>query len=293
MGVMALMKARKAATLQSKGDVQGAMALYEEALSKGLTDMRMILAYTVLLIRNGQYQKAKDLLVSKQKLPMSAEQKATLFMNYAVCCFKLGDLDRGIDLLEKQHRHQPMGMIYQTLGYFYVEKYDADNKEKLLPLLREKAEKEAAETAERAARIARAAEPVEGEEAPAAPVQVEEPAPIRSAEEIWQEQVEQALRFLKGAVEYDDSDPIVLDNLGEFYYRVLQDKEQARPWFDKALEEKEGQIDTLWFLSRYDLENGDKAKAIARLEKALEGRFSPLNYASKDKVEKEIARLKA
>lgn len=293
MGFMALMKARKAATLQSKGDVQGAMALYEEALNKGLTDMRMILAYTVLLIRNDQYQKAKDLLVSKQKLPMSAEQKATLFMNYAVCCFKLGDIDRGIDLLEKQHLHQPMGMIYQTLGYFYVEKYDVDNKAKLLPQLQEKAEKEAAEAAERAARITRAAEPAEGEEAPAAPVQAEEPAPVRSAEEIWQAQVEEALAFLKGAVEYDDSDPIVLDNLGEFYYRVLQDKEQAKPWFDKALEEKEGQIDTLWFLSRYDLENGDKAKAIARLEKALEGRFSPLNYASKDKVEKEIARLKA
>ena len=291
MGFMALMKARKAATLQSKGDVQGAMALYEEALAKGLTDMRMILAYTVLLIRNDQYQKAKDLLVSKQKLPMSAEQKATLFMNYAVCCFKLGDLDRAIDLMEKQHLHQPMGMIYQTLGYFYVEKYDADNKAKLLPQLKEKAEKEAAEAAERAARIARAAETEDGEEAPAAPA--EEPVPVRSAEEIWQAQVEEALAFLQGAVEYDDSDPIVLDNLGEFYYRVLQDKEQARPWFDKALEEKEGQIDTLWFLSRYDLEKGDKAKAIARLEKALEGRFSPLNYASKDKVEKEIARLKA
>ncbi|MGN0746218.1 MAG: hypothetical protein ACI4ML_06050 [Aristaeellaceae bacterium] len=291
MGVMALMKARKAATLQSKGDVQGAMALYEEALSKGLTDMRMILAYTVLLIRNDQYQKAKDLLVSKQKLPMSAEQKATLFMNYAVCCFKLGDLDRGIDLLEKQHLHQPMGMIYQTLGYFYVEKYDVANKAKLLPQLQAKAEKEAAEAAERAARIARAAEPAEGEEAPAAPAV--EPAPVRSAEEIWQEQVEEALAFLKGAVEYDDADPIVLDNLGEFYYRVLEDKEQARPWFDKAIEEKEGQIDTLWFLSRYDLEKGDKAKAIARLEKALEGRFSPLNYASKERVEKEIARLKA
>ena len=291
MGVMSLMKARKAATLQSKGDVQGAMALYEEALAKGLTDMRMILAYTVLLIRNDQYQKAKDLLVSKQKLPMSAEQKATLFMNYAVCCFKLGDLDRAIDLMEKQHRHQPMGMIYQTLGYFYVEKYDAANKATLLPRLREKAEQEAAEAAERAARIARAAEPEEGEEAPAAPAQ--EPAPVRDAEEIWQEQVQQALAFLNSAVEYDDSDPIVLDNLGEFYYRVLEDKEQARPWFDKAIEEKEGQIDTLWFLSRYDLEQGDKARAIARLEKALEGRFSPLNYATKDKVEKEIARLKA
>ena len=109
-------------------------------------------------------------------------------------------------------------------------------------------------------------------------MQAEEPAPVRSAEEIWQAQVEEALAFLKGAVEYDDSDPIVLDNLGEFYYRVLQDKEQARPWFDKALEEKEGQIDTLWFLSRYDLENGDKAKAIARLEKEMKAASKMLEF---------------
>ena len=181
MGVMALMKARKAATLQSKGDVQGAMALYEEALAKGLTDMRMILAYTVLLIRNDQYQKAKDLLVSKQKLPMSAEQKATLFMNYAVCCFKLGDLDRAIDLMEKQHLHQPMGMIYQTLGYFYVEKYDADNKAKLLPQLKEKAEKEAAEAAERAARFPG---PEREGRKPCGAVQAEEPRLSGSAEKL-------------------------------------------------------------------------------------------------------------
>ncbi|MGN0779159.1 MAG: tetratricopeptide repeat protein [Aristaeellaceae bacterium] len=290
MGLMALMKARKAATLQSKGDVQGAMTLYEEALSKGLDDMRMILAYTVLLIRNGEYQKAKDILVSKQKLPMSAEQKATLFMNYAVCCHKLGDMDRAIALLEKQHQHQPMGMIYQTLGYLYVEKFDAANKAALLPVLKAQAEQQAAEEAERAVRIARAAlDAPDGQEAaPAA-----QPVKPVNAEEIWQAQMEAALAFLQSGVEYDDADPIVLDNMGEFYYRVLGDKEQARVWFDKAIEEKEGQIDTLWFLSRYDLEKGDKASAIARLEKALEGRFSPLNYATKEKVEQEIARLKA
>ena len=63
-------------------------------------------------------------------------------------------------------------------------------------------------------------------------------------------------------------------------------------WFDKAIAEKESQIDTLWFLSRYDLENGDRDTAIARLEKALEGRFSPMNFCSKAMAEEELARLK-
>ena len=73
---------------------------------------------------------------------------------------------------------------------------------------------------------------------------------------------------------------------------VAGDKEGAKPWFEKAITFKEGQIDTLWFLSRYDLENGDDAAALAKLEKAAEGRFSPLNFATKEGVQAEIDRLK-
>ena len=94
-------------------------------------------------------------------------------------------------------------------------------------------------------------------------------------------------------MEYDDEDSVSLDNLGQTYYRVLGDKETALTWFTKALEQKPGQIDTLWFLSRYDVENKDYAAAITKLEKALEGRFSPLNKVSKAEVEQEVARLKA
>ena len=83
-----------------------------------------------------------------------------------------------------------------------------------------------------------------------------------------------------------------LDNMGQFLYRILGDKEGAKPWFEKAITFKEGQIDTLWFLSRYDLENGDAAAALAKLEKAAEGRFSPLNFATKEGVQAEIDRLK-
>lgn len=104
---------------------------------------------------------------------------------------------------------------------------------------------------------------------------------------------EKALSYNLEALEYDDEDAVTLDNLGQVYYRLLNDKETARGYFEKAIEIKEGQIDTLYFLSRYDLEEGKTEAAVAKLEKALEGRFSPLNYVSKEEIEKEIQRLKA
>ena len=226
MGMFTFMKARKAATLVQKGDIPGAMKLYEECVNEELMDARSLLTYSVLLIRDGQYQKARELLVKMQKYKMSDADRCQLFVNYASCVYKMGELQKGIELLERQHAKQPNGLVYETLGYLYVEA---------------------------------------GE-------------------------YEKALAFNTEAYEYDDEDPITLDNLGQTYYRLGNDKESAKQYFEKALEVKPGQIDTLYFLAQYDIEAGDKAAAKAKLEKALEGRFSPLNYASREKVE---AALKA
>ena len=103
---------------------------------------------------------------------------------------------------------------------------------------------------------------------------------------------EKALSFNQAALEYDDEDPVALDNMAQTYYRLLNDKETAKPYFEKALEFKEGQIDTLYFLSRYDLEEGNTQAALEKLEKAAKGNFSPLNYVTKEQVEKEIESLK-
>jgi len=260
MGFFATLKAQKAYALQGKGDIEGAKKMYQEAMDKGLDAARFMLSYAILLIREGEYQQAKDILVKAQKAPgLLPQQKVQIFMDYAVCCYKMGDLNRGVDLLEKQHLHQVTGTVYETLGYLYVEKFQPANK----PV----------------------AQPAAAEE--------ETPKTQQQLDEEWQQGVEKALAFLQEAVEYDDEDAICLDNMGQFYYRVLGDKAEAKKWFDKAIREKEGQIDTLWFLSRYDVENGDKAAAVEKLEKALEGRFSPLNYATKQMVEAEIAALKA
>ena len=171
MGLMANLKANKAMGMQAKGDVKGALKLYEEAIAAGANNPRVMLAYALLLIRQGQYVKAKELLIKTQKAPgLTPDQKSQLFMDYAVCCHKLGDTDKGVNLLERQHRRTPTGLTYQTLGYLYVEQYDMANREAFL-----------------------AAQP--------APVDEDDPYPTTDAsltrEEAWQQGVEKTLAYLK------------------------------------------------------------------------------------------------
>lgn len=227
MGMFTIFKARNAAKKYSNGDVESAIKLYQECVEEGLKDAKSLLSYSVILIRNEKYKEARELLVKMQKYPMADADRSQLFVNYASCVYKMGELQKGVELLERQHAKQPNGLVYQTLGYLYVEAGD----------------------------------------------------------------FEKALAFNQEAYEYDDEDAITLDNLGQTYYRLGNDKEAAKPYFEKALEHRPGQIDTLYFLAQYDIEAGDKDAAKEKLNKALEGRFSPLNYATREMVEKLLQQL--
>lgn len=280
MGFMATIKAQQAMRAHGKGDLEQAKKLYEEAIDKGLMSARPMLGYAILLIREGSYDKAMPLLIKVQKCPdLTPDQKSQLFVDYAACLMKKGELDKAIHLLEKQHNRAPIGLTYQTLGYMYVEKYSGA--------------KPVAEAAPE-----KAAEAPEMPEAPETEASAEEAAEqpkVKTQEDIdreWQEGIDKMFAFIQESVDYDDEDPVCLDNLGQAYYRVTGEKDKAKEWFEKAHAEKDSQIDTLWFLSRYDLEAGDKAAAIAKLEKALDGRFSPLNFCTKEMVREEVERLK-
>lgn len=281
MGFMATIKAQQAMRAHGKGDLEQAKKLYEEAIDKGLMSARPMLGYAILLIREGSYDKAMPLLIKAQKCPdLTPDQKSQLFVDYAACLMKKGELDKAIHLLEKQHNRAPIGLTYQTLGYMYVEKYSGA--------------KPVAEAAPEKA--AEAPEMPEAPEMEASAEAAEEQMKVKTQEDIdrkWQEGIDKMFAFIQESVDYDDEDPICLDNLGQAYYRVTGEKDKAKEWFEKAHAEKDSQIDTLWFLSRYDLEAGDKAAAIAKLEKALDGRFSPLNFCTKEMVQEEVERLKA
>ena len=232
MGLFDGFKARNALIQHRKGDIQAARTAYEQLYASGYLDASYMISWSYILLREGgeaNYKKVKEILAKAQKAPrISEQQRSDLLVNFAVADYKLGALDKAIDLMERVHQKTPRGETYGALGYLYIESGNA----------------------------------------------------------------QKALAFSQAALEYDDEDPVVLDNLGQIYYRLLDDKEKALEYFKKAHEIKPGQIDTLWFLSRYDLENGKKDEAIDKLETALQGRFSPLNYKTKASIEEELARLR-
>ena len=234
-----------------------------------------MLAYALLLIREGSFEEAMALLTKTQKAPdLTPDRKSQLFVDYAACCSKTGQLDKGVKLLEKQHERMPIGISYQTLGYLYIEQL-AQGK----PVADES-------TVVMVPGPYAYSDPVPGEGLTVAEKQ-------KIIDEQWQAKIDKTRKMLQDGLEYDDEDPVCLDNMGQFPYRIVGDKAAAKEWFDKAHEEKPGQIDSLWFLSRYDVDNGDVAAAVEKLETAAEGNFSPLNFASKQMVLDELARLKA
>ena len=128
MSMKGMMIGRKAYKAHGNGNYAEALKLYDEAWAEGMDNPRWILGYTVLLLRDGQYAKAREILVKLQKSPaLSPDMKNQLFINYAAAVYRMGELEKGIRLLERQHEHGPAGLIYQTLGYLYVEKYAPEN----------------------------------------------------------------------------------------------------------------------------------------------------------------------
>jgi tetratricopeptide (TPR) repeat protein len=225
------LKVRAALLKHQQGKKEEARALYEALYSEGVILSAYILPYSVMLLRSGEdgvYEKVREMLVKAQKAEdLTEERRQQLFMNYAIAVWKLGDLDKAISVLEASHRKQPGSLTYQTLGFLYIEKGDADK----------------------------------------------------------------AIAYNQEALEYDDEDSIVLDNMGQAHYRLKDDKAAALPFFEKAHALKPSQIDTLYFLARYDAQEGRIGEARAKLDEALGGSFSPLNYATRPMVEEALRLL--
>lgn len=231
MGLLTNMKAQKALTAHSKGNTEEAYALYTEAYAEGAGKPRFLLPYSILLLRRGEYDKAREVLKKCEKAPgLTPDQRSQTLMNYAVACWKQGRTEYAVNLLKEVHRKGANGTLYGTLGYILVE---AGN-------------------------------------------------------------FEEALAYNKEAVDYDDEDPIALDNLAQTYYRLGNggsDKEEARKWFEKALSLKGTSIDTNYFLALYDIEDGKYDDALEKLETAKAGRISPLNYATRERIEEAMELL--
>lgn len=94
----------------------------------------------------------------------------------------------------------------------------------------------------------------------------------------------EAQAFNNEAMEYDDEDAVVLDNMGQLYLN-MGDKEKAREYFEKAHEQKPKQVDTLYYLAVLSKDEGNIEKAKEYLDTALNGNFSALCTVTREQAQ--------
>ncbi|HHT64727.1 MAG: tetratricopeptide repeat protein [Caldicoprobacterales bacterium] len=211
----------------SKGKNEKALDWYQKAEKNNVTSPNYQMAYGVLLMRTGHYEKARQifdrLLVF---FPHNASIRTNARFNLALVYWKIGDLETAVERMTKMHSELKNSRTYGALGYLLIENGDLDK----------------------------------------------------------------ALKFNLDALEYDDTDPVVLDNLGQTYYQ-LGDLDQAFSYFQKAIEQKEDLVDALYHLGNIYIkrEQLDEAKEV--LEKALECKISDLNTVTREDIEAKLKEI--
>jgi len=211
----------------SRSNLEKAKRFYEKAIKAGTKKAPYLLAYGVLLLREGKFEKAKELFSAVLLNYSTKEQYKTMAKtNISLAYWKLGDIDTAVDMMEEVHIKYPSGQVYGSLGYLLIEKGD----------------------------------------------------------------LERALEYNLEALDYDDDDPVVLDNLGQIYYK-MGDIEKAKEYFEKAEEEKDDQAITLYYLGRIYSQQGNKELAKEKLEKALNCNITALSAVTREDIQEVLVNL--
>ena len=102
----------------------------------------------------------------------------------------------------------------------------------------------------------------------------------------------EAIEFNDKAMDYDDEDPVVLDNMGQLNL-AMGDEEKALQYFTRAHELKPRQVDTLYYLAVLASKRGETDKAIEYLNDAINGNYSALCTTKREQAEALKAELLA
>lgn len=102
--------------------------------------------------------------------------------------------------------------------------------------------------------------------------------------------LEKALEFNLRAKDYNDQDPIILDNLGQTYL-LLKDYKNANEIYEKLFKSNPKFPDAFYNYGLVLSEMGKKDEALSKLNKALTLNFSFLSSVKKEQVEEKINEL--
>ena len=107
-----------------------------------------------------------------------------------------------------------------------------------------------------------------------------------------QNRIDEALTVNLEGYEYDPMDVAICDNLGQTYYR-MGDMENAKKYFEEAIDIKRDMIDSCYFLALIVLGEGDIKRAYYLLDDAMDSTFSALTTVTRDELEKKYKEVEA
>lgn len=100
-----------------------AMALYEEAYKMGLNRAGILHGYSVLLMREGNFEKAREVMLYIEKLPgLTVDDRYRLRLNFSVYQWRTGMLDKAIETARRAPGAHMTSAVYTTLGMYLVDK---------------------------------------------------------------------------------------------------------------------------------------------------------------------------
>lgn len=109
--------------MEAEAKLKDALKMYDEAYALGFRRPSAMLGYAILTMQMGNAERARELMLecSKDKT-MSPQDRYTLRVNFSVCQWKLGQLDKAIETIRRAGSENMSSTVYTTLGMFLVDK---------------------------------------------------------------------------------------------------------------------------------------------------------------------------
>lgn len=113
---------RRGKVADAKAKYDEAMKLYGEAYDAGCRKNGILMSYSVLLMRYGQFERARELMKEISAIGgMNEDTHFDLRVNYSICLWRLGLLDKAIETISYAGKHCKNSAYYSSLGTYLVD----------------------------------------------------------------------------------------------------------------------------------------------------------------------------
>ncbi len=97
---------------------------YVKAYEKGCSLPAPMSAYGLMLLRKGEYEKALEVLRYTRTMKLDANQWGFVYQNLGLTYWKLGQIDKAVDIFKKIFERFTTVSVYGTLGFLLIAQGD-------------------------------------------------------------------------------------------------------------------------------------------------------------------------